>query len=60
MKTEAPPDRRKFADDRDELDYLYHKLLYWLYDSSEGKQNTLAFLDRTLNIGVSMLKQGKR
>src|SRR5437016_7080442 len=35
-------------------------LLYWLYDSSEGKQNTLAFLDRSLNIGVSMLRTGKR
>jgi AcrR family transcriptional regulator len=40
--------------------YYLGALLYWLYDSSEGKQNTLAFLDRTLNIGVSMLKQGKR
>src|SRR2546430_8369938 len=38
--------------------YYLGALLYWLYDSSEGKQNTLAFLDRTLNIGVSMLKQG--
>jgi len=34
-------------------------LLYWLHDSSEGKQNTLAFLDRSLSIGVSVLKQGK-
>jgi AcrR family transcriptional regulator len=35
-------------------------LLYWLHDSSPGKQRTLAFLDRSLRIGVSMLKQGKR
>jgi AcrR family transcriptional regulator len=35
-------------------------LLYWLHDSSPGKQNTLAFLDRSLTVGVSMLKQGKR
>ena len=35
-------------------------LLYWLHDSSPGKQNTLAFLDRSLSIGVSMLKQGKQ
>ena len=35
-------------------------LLYWLHDSSPGKQHTLAFLDRSLSIGVSMLKQGKR
>ena len=40
--------------------YYLGALLYWLYDSSEGKQNTLAFLDRSLSIGVSMLKQGKR
>jgi len=35
-------------------------LLYWQNDPSPGKQNTLAFLDRSLNIGVSLLKQGKR
>ena len=35
-------------------------LLYWLHDSSPDKQNTLAFLDRSLSIGVSVLKQGKR
>jgi len=40
--------------------YYMGALLYWLYDSSAGKQNTLAFLDRSLSIGVSMLKQGKR
>jgi len=40
--------------------YYLGALLYWLYDSSEGKQNTLAFLDRSLNVGVSMLKRGKR
>jgi AcrR family transcriptional regulator len=38
--------------------YYLGVLLYWLYDSSEGKQNTLAFLDRSLNVGVSMLKRG--
>jgi len=40
--------------------YYLGTLLYWLYDTSEGKQNTLAFLDRSLNFGVLMLKQGKR
>lgn len=40
--------------------YYLGALLYWLYDSSEGKQNTLAFLDRSLNIGISILKQGRR
>src|SRR6267142_2310161 len=34
-------------------------LLYWMHDSSPGKQNTLAFLDRSLSIGVSVLLQGK-
>ena len=38
--------------------YYLGVLLYWLNDSSEGKQNTLAFLDRSLNVGVSMLKRG--
>jgi AcrR family transcriptional regulator len=40
--------------------YYLGTLLYWLHDASEDKQNTLAFLDRSLNIGVSMLKQEKR
>ena len=39
--------------------YYLGALLYWLHDSSPGKQNTLAFLDRSLSIGVSMLKQRK-
>ena len=40
--------------------YYVGTLLYWLYDSSEDKQNTLAFLDRSLTIGVGLLKKGKR
>lgn len=32
-------------------------LLYWLNDASPRKQNTLAFLDRTLGIGVSIVKR---
>jgi AcrR family transcriptional regulator len=40
--------------------YYLGVVLYWLYDSSEHKQNTLAFLDRSLNFGVLMLGQGKR
>jgi hypothetical protein len=35
MKTKPPPGRRTFADARDEMEYLYHKLLYWLYDREE-------------------------
>src|SRR5687767_10807352 len=39
--------------------YYLGALLYWLNDSSPGKQNTLAFLDRSLSIGVSLLKRGR-
>ena len=39
--------------------YYLGTLLYWLYDTSEDKQNTLAFLDRSLTIGVALLKKGK-
>ena len=35
--------------------YYVGLLLYWLHDSSEGKQQTLAFLDRSLKIGVAVL-----
>jgi hypothetical protein len=45
MKTKPPPDRRKFAGLRDELDYLYNKLLYWLYER-EDRQRARAFADR--------------
>jgi len=37
--------------------YYLGVLFYWLHDTSEDKQNTLAFLDRSLKIGVSMLKR---
>src|SRR5499427_7447733 len=45
-----------------EIFWIYYlgALLFWLYDTSTGKEHTLAFLDRSLNIGVSMLKEGKR
>ncbi len=33
-------------------------LLYWLHDSSPGKQDTLAFLDRSLHLGVGMMRKG--
>jgi len=39
--------------------YYLGVLLYWLHDSSSGKQNTLAFLDRSLSMAVSLLKAGK-
>lgn len=36
--------------------YYLGVLLYWLHDSSSDKQNSLAFLDRSLSMAVSMLK----
>jgi AcrR family transcriptional regulator len=38
--------------------YYLGVLLYWLNDDSRGKQNTLALLDRSLKIGVALLKKG--
>jgi hypothetical protein len=38
MKTKPPPDRRKFAGPWDEIDYLYHKLLYWLYRRADPER----------------------
>ena len=35
-------------------------LLFWLYDTSDGKEHTLAFLDRSLHVGVSFLGNGRR
>jgi AcrR family transcriptional regulator len=39
---------------------LFHLAIisYWLQDSSPGKENTLALLDRTLKFGNSILKKG--
>lgn len=40
--------------------YYLGALLYWLHDASPGKQHTLAFLDRSLKIGVALLRRGSR
>lgn len=37
--------------------YYLGVLLYWLHDTSARKQQTLAFLDRSLKIGVALFKQ---
>jgi hypothetical protein len=37
--------------------YYLGVLLYWLHDRSPDKQQTLAFLDRSLKIGMAMLRQ---
>ena len=39
--------------------YYLGSLLYWLNDESQGKQNTLALLDRSLKLGVMLLKKGE-
>ena len=33
-------------------------MIYWLHDTSPGKQRTLAFLDRSLQLGTTLLKSG--
>lgn len=38
--------------------YYVGVLLYWLHDTSAGKQQTLAFIDRSLSFGVAMLRKG--
>ena len=38
--------------------YYVGILLYWLNDASKGKQHTLALLDRSLTVGVAMLRKG--
>jgi AcrR family transcriptional regulator len=38
--------------------YYLGVLLYWLHDESAGKQYTLAFLDRSLHLGVTVLRKG--
>src|SRR5438093_7196503 len=38
MTPKPPPTRRAFADPRDELDYLYHKLLYWFYERGDARK----------------------
>jgi hypothetical protein len=45
MKTKPPGDRRKFAGTRDEMEYLYHKLLYWLYERQD-RARARTFADR--------------
>jgi|SRR5580765_3351300 len=37
--------------------YYFGVLLYWLHDTSPAKQQTLAFLDRSLKIGLTFFRQ---
>jgi hypothetical protein len=45
MKTKSPPDRHEFANEWDEIDYLYDKLLYWLYRRADAEK-ARAFAER--------------
>jgi tetratricopeptide (TPR) repeat protein len=38
MKVKPPADRRKFANEWDEVGYLYDKLLYWLYQRQDARK----------------------
>jgi hypothetical protein len=52
MNTKPPCDRRKFADARDEMEYLYHKLLYWLYERQD-RVRARTFADRLARLMAS-------
>ena len=58
----VPPKQNPLGFLAPEVFWIYYlsALLYWLCDSSPEKQNTLAFLDRSLTMGAAMLRQGKR
>jgi hypothetical protein len=45
MTTKTPSSRRSFANEWDEIDYLYEKMLYWLYDRGNPRQ-ARPFADR--------------
>ena len=45
MKTKTPLRRRKFANEWDEIGYLYDKLLYWLF-RREDKRRALPYAHR--------------
>jgi tetratricopeptide (TPR) repeat protein len=38
MNAKPPADRRKFANEWDEINYLYEKLLYWLYRREDTRK----------------------
>jgi hypothetical protein len=38
MGSKSPRTRRKFAGEWDEIDYLYHKLLHWLYEQGKPRK----------------------
>ena len=38
MRLKPPPTKRKFAHPWGEIDYLYHKALYWLYEREDRRR----------------------
>lgn len=62
IEESIPPKQNPFGFLLPEVFWIYYlgALLFWLSDSSDGKQNTLAFLDRSLNMGAAILKGGER
>lgn len=51
MKAKPPPGRRKFADVSEEMQYLYDKLLYWLYQRQDARRGR-RFSDRLARVLV--------
>lgn len=45
MKAKSPLKRQKFDNNWDEIEYLYQKLLYWLYEREDAAK-AAAFADR--------------
>jgi hypothetical protein len=45
MTTKAPPTRTRFRSDWDEIEYLYHKILYWFYERAD-RERALRFAGR--------------
>ena len=61
IQESVPQNRNPLGFLAPEVFWIYYvgALLYWLCDTSEGKQSTLAFLDRSLSMGAAMLRQGR-
>ncbi|HEX7378938.1 MAG TPA: hypothetical protein VF278_17590 [Pirellulales bacterium] len=45
MKAKPPLKRRTFANDWEEIEYVYQKLLYWLY-TRENSRRAMPYADR--------------
>ena len=54
--SEAPPSRKKFENDWDELKYLYHKILYWFYNRGV-RRKAYEFRDRFAQVTKKLALQ---